>query len=149
MATTSLTQAEADALLSAEKRQADADTRDYPGLGGKLTVPLVSADGQEYFFLDLRRGRLDLRKGNYQTRGRRVVILARLDFGGAPHRNPDGQEVGSTHLHIYREGFGDKWAIPVPTAQFPSIQDPWLTLEDFMCYCNIVEPPLIRRGLFT
>lgn len=99
--------------------------------------------------LDLRRGRIDLAKATYQNRGRHVVVLVRLDFGGAPHRNPDGTEIGSPHLHLYREGFGDKWAIPVPSGPFGDLSDPWRTLMDFMQYCNIVEVPTIRRGLFT
>ena len=78
-----------------------------------------------------------------------MAILARLDFGGATHRNPDGEEIGSPHLHLYREGFGDKWAFPVPSDSFADLEDPWRTLEDFMQFCNIIEPPVIRRGLFT
>lgn len=99
--------------------------------------------------LDLRRGRIDLAKGTYQNRGRQVVVLMRLDFGGAPHRNPDGDEIDSPHLHIYREGFGDKWAMPVPAEAFRDLTNPWQTPDDFMRYCSIVEPPNIRRGLFT
>lgn len=112
-------------------------------------MPLASTDRRERFFLDLRRARIDLGKGPYQNRGRQVVILARLDFGSAPHRNPDGEEIGSPHFHLYREGYGDKWPFPVPPGQFPNLHDPWMTLEDFMKYCNVVEPPNIRRGLFT
>ena len=95
MAAIDLTQAEADALLSLEKRRADDIERDYPGLGGSLSIPLVSTDGREDFSLDLYRGRINLSKGRYQTRGHQIAILARLDFGGAPHRNPDGTEIGS------------------------------------------------------
>ncbi len=97
--------------------------------------------------LDLSRGRINLAKGKYQNRGRQVTVLVRLDFGGPPHRNPDGEEVGSPHLHLYREGFGDKWAKPVPKEQFLDLSDPRQTLEDFMRLCNIVEPPIIRRGM--
>jgi len=100
--------------MAIEKRRADAIEGDYPGLGGGIAAPLISVDGREHFFLDLRRGRVNLRKGTYQTRARKVVILARLDFCGPPHRNPDDEEVGSPHLHLYQEGFGDKWAFPVP-----------------------------------
>jgi hypothetical protein len=77
------------------------------------------------------------------------VVLVRLDFGGAPHRKPDGEEVGSLHLHLYREGFGDKWAVPAPEGYFRDLANPWQMLDDFMLYCNVVEPPNIRRGLFT
>lgn len=107
MADLNLTQAEADALIAMAKDRVDNAEWNYPNLGGGISVPLVSADRREQFVLDLRRGRIDLAKGTYQNRGRQMVVLVRLDFGGAPHRNPDGEEVG------------------------------------------IVEPPIIRRGLFT
>ena len=149
MADANLTQAEADALIAMEKRRSDDTEWSYPDLGGYVTIPLVSIDRRESFLLDLRRGRIDLSKGTYQNRGRQVVVLARLDFGGAPHRNPDGEEIGSPHLHLYREGFGDKWAIPVSDDHFPNLHDAWQTLQDFMRYCNIVEPPMIQRGIFT
>lgn len=144
-----LTQAEADALIAMAKHRVDNVESDYPDLGGGISVPLVSADRREQFVLDLRRGRIDLGRGTYQNRGRQVVVLVRLDFGGAPHRNPDGEEIASPHLHLYREGYGDKWAVPVPGDRFEDVRDPWRTLNDFMRYCNVVEPPVIRRGLFT
>jgi len=149
MADINLTQSEADALIALEKHRADDRQWDYPDLGGSIAVPLVSADRREEFVLDVSRGRIDLAKGTYQNRGRQVVVLVRLDFGGAPHRNPDGEEIGSPHLHLYREGYGDKWAYPVPVDRFPNLADPWRALSDFMQYCNIVEPPAIHRGLFT
>jgi len=148
MTNANLTQAEADTLLAMEKHRADDLGWDYPDLGGQITIPLVSNDRREPFLLDVRRGRIDLVKGTYQNRGRQVVILARLDFGGAPHRNPDGEEVGSPHLHLYREGYGDKWACPVPPDHFSNLDDLWLTLQEFMRFCNIAEPPFIKRGLF-
>ena len=91
---TNLNQAEANALLALEKRRVSQERHDYPGLGGRVSIPLVSADRRESFSLDLRRARFDLAKGTYQNRGRHTVTLARLDFGGAPHRNPDGGKSG-------------------------------------------------------
>ena len=131
MANSDLTQAEADALMTLKKCRIDKTEWDNPGLGGRITLPLISTDRHEPFLLDLRRGRIDLAKGTYQDRGRQVVVLARLDFGGAPHRNPDGEEIASPHLHLYREGYGDKWAFPVPSDRFANLDDPRLTLEDF------------------
>lgn len=149
MADLNLTQAEAQALIDMAKHRVDDVVWDYPDLGGAISVPLRSVDQREQFVLDLRRGRIDLAKCTYQNRGRQVIVLVRLDFGGAPHRNPDGEEIGSPHLHLYREGFGDKSAIAASAHHFPSFDDPWQTLNDFMAYCNIVEPPEIRRSLFT
>lgn len=139
-----IAQAEADALIAMEKHCRDDAEWNYPYLGRYVTIPLVSIDHRESFLLDLRRGRIDLSKGTYQNRGRQVVVLARLDFGGAPHRNPDGEEIGSPHLHLYREGFGDKWAFPVPGDHFPNPHDAWQMLQDFMRYCNIVDLPIIQ-----
>ncbi len=145
-----LTQSEADALLLMKKYDANsARTWDFPDHGGKIAISLVSEDRRERFVLDVLRGRISLRKGTYQTRGRTVAVLARLDFGGPPHRNPDGQDIDSPHLHLYREGYGDKWAYPVPHDRFPNLDDAWRTLQDFMRFSKVVKPPNIRRSLFT
>ena len=149
MADIELTQAEADSLITLEKVRENDDCVDYPGLGGNVCVPLVSTDKKEHFFLDISRGTIDLKKGKYQERGRHVIVLVRLDFGGAPHRNPDGEEMPSPHLHIYRTGFGAKWAVPIPRDRFPDTDDLWRLLQDFMRYCNITNPPKLRRGVFT
>lgn len=149
MAELNLTQAEADTLIAMAKYRIDQRAWAYPDLGSKVSIPLESEDRRERFVLDLSRGRIDLRKGTWQNRGRNVVVLVRLDFGGPPHRNPDGEEVGSPHLHVYREGYADKWAMSLPAEQFEHRDDPWLMLEEFMRFCNIVEPPAIQRGLFA
>ncbi len=143
-----LSQSEAQALIDMEKVKIDDQTTKYPILGGSITIPLVSRNKRESFLLDVSRGKIDLSKGTHQNRALQIVILVRLDFGGRPHRNPDNQEIPAPHLHVYREGFGDKWAVPLPAAHFPNINDPWQTLHDFMKYCNIVEPPNIERELF-
>lgn len=141
-----LTQAEADALFTMAKRRLDDTTHRLPPHRGKISVPLESVTGRELFALDISRGGISLERRTYQTRARQTVILARLDFG-SPHRNPDGEEIGVPHLHLYREGFGDKWATLVPADHFPEPNDPWRTLFDFMTFCNVVERPDIQREL--
>lgn len=144
-----LTQAEAGALILMEKHRMDDTRWDYPGLGGSISIPLVSWNKRENFRLDVSRGHIDLLKGTYQNRAREIIVLVRLDFGGPPHRNPDGEDVPCPHWHLYREGFGDKWALPVPSDKFPNPADLWQTLEDFLRFCNVTQPPLIDRGLFV
>lgn len=145
----SLTQSEADALLALPKVKVDDEIHQFPGLGGKLIVELISKDKREHFLLNIYRGRIEISRGNYTTRARGTVILARLDFGGSPHRNPDGEEIDCPHLHLYREGFGHKWAFPIPPDLFENVEDPWQTLHDFMRFCAIEDPPQIVRGLFA
>ena len=149
MADINLTQAEADALIAMEKHRASEDHADFPMGGQSVVLPLQSADRREQFLLDLSRGRIDLLKVKMQNRARQVVVLVRLDLGGAPHRNPDDEEIPVPHLHVYREGYGDKWAVPVPADRFSNLRDVWVTLEEFMRFCNIAQPPHIERGLFT
>jgi hypothetical protein len=112
-------------------------------------VPLQSPDKREQFLLDLSRGRIDLLKVKMQNRARQVMVLARIDLSGAPHRNPDDQEIRGPHLHVYREGFGDKWAVPLAADRFRNPSDVWTTFEDFLGFCNITRPPHVERGLFT
>jgi hypothetical protein len=143
-----ISQIEADGLLAMPKVKVNDDPHEYPGSGDQLSIPLISQDQRENFELDIwRSGNIQL-KGRYQNRSRHTIILARFDFGGQPHRNPDDTEVSSPHLHLYREGFGDKWAFPLPKC-FTNPSDLWQTLHEFMNYCNIVERPIIHRGLFA
>lgn len=149
MAEMHITQAEADALIAMEKHRATEDRISFPMGGQSLVLALQSADKREQFMLDVRCARIDLHKVKMQSRGRQVVVLVRLDLGGAPHRNPDDVEIPAPHLHIYREGFGDKWAVAVPAELFRNTDDVWATFKDFLLFCNITQPPHIERGLFT
>lgn len=149
MADSRPTQAEADALLAVLKERLDDSEWQFPGPIPSVRIPLASRHGSERFVLDLNRGRINVLKRTYQTRGRQVVILARLDLVGAPHRNPDGTEIACPHLHLYREGYEDKWAIPVPRDLFSDLSNRQRTLDEFMAYCNVVKPPVIHPGVFT
>lgn len=147
MADTNLAQTEANALLAMEKHRANEAESDFPMRRESMSLPLHALDKHEQFFLDLSRGRIDLHKVKMQNRARQVIVLARLDLGGAPHRNPDDQEVAAPHLHLYREGYGDKWAFPLPPRNFQNPRDHWITYLDFLRFCNITQPPHVRRTL--
>jgi hypothetical protein len=149
MAEINVTQEEAEHLMAMEKRATDEREWLFPGPGDRLEVPLTSLDRREHFLLDVTRSQIKLTKATYQNRARVAIILYRLDIDGAPHRNPDGSEIPCPHLHVYREGFGDKWAVTAPPAKFPDTADLVLTLEAFMRHCNIIEPPIIQKGLFS
>ena len=142
-----LTQAEANLLLALGKHRTNDDSHRFGAL--RLEIPLQSVDQREHFLLDIGRGRIDLVKGTYQTRAKQTVILARLDFGGKPHRNPDGEEIPSPHLHIFREGFADKWAQLLPFEHFTNPDDYWALFADFLRFCNVTRPPIFEPELFV
>lgn len=104
----------------------------------KLSIPLKSEDGRHNFMLDINRNKINLSKITYQNRTRTNIILVRLDLNGAPHRNPNGDEVSGTNIHIYKEGFNDKIAEELPE-EFKDIKynDIKEFLKTFMQYCNI------------
>ena len=148
MADLELSQAEADALIAMEKLPVDDKPLKFPDPGGRLAIPLVSTDKREYFVLDVQRNRIKVAKATFQERTRQVVTLMRLDIAGAPHRNPDGIEIPCPHLHIYREGYGDKWAVPAPRDRYPDVANLFAALESFLRHCNIASPKQLNPGLF-
>src|SRR5579884_2174025 len=127
-----LTQIEADRLFQLDKIRATNDPYDFPLAGEKLIIPLVSDDRREEFLLDLTRGSIKLTKATYQNRVHQTVVLARLDIDGPPHGNPDGEVIPCPHLHQYREGYADKWAVPAPIDRFTDMADLERTLSEFM-----------------
>ncbi len=142
-----LPQADADALLATQKKRESETRYEFPAPGSKLSVPLLSMDEKEAFLLDMERYRIKLTKVKFQNRARQIVVLARIDLNGAPHRNPDGEEIPCPHLHTYREGFGDRWATSLPADRFSDPNDRWQTFLEFLTFCNVIEPPIIDQGL--
>ena len=135
-----LTQPEADILIQMKKSFVKRGIISITP-GTDQTHDLISADKRERFLLDLWRGTLRLSKLKFQTRGHKVIVLARLDIDGAPHTNPDGEILDGTHLHIYREGYEDKWAEPLSNDDFISPSNIRQIYEDFCRYCNIETLP--------
>lgn len=82
-----------------------------------------------------------LSKLKFHTRSHKVIVLARLDIDGAPHTNPDGEILDGTHLHIYREGYEDKWAEPLSSDDFKNPSNIRQIYGDFCRYCNIETLP--------
>ena len=140
-----LTQSEADALIAMAKHFADATAISIPP-GVDQTRDLVSIDPKERFLLDIWRATFRLSKVRYQTRGHQIIVLVRLCIDGAPHTNPDGARLTGSHLHVYREGYDDKWAQPIDPTLFVDLGNIAQLFEDFCAYCNIQRLPPFQVG---
>ncbi|MBF0588495.1 MAG: hypothetical protein HQL53_05155 [Magnetococcales bacterium] len=92
----SLSQAEADRLFKMDKRDHSQRVWRFPGLGGRVNIPIISMDKREHFCLDVGRSRIELAKASFQKRWSKTIILIRLDLGGT-HRNPDDQMFSGPH----------------------------------------------------
>ncbi len=143
-----LPQEEADRLIAMKKRKVDDRRWAFHAFGARQSIALIGEDQREEFLLDIERGRINFMKVKYQTRGRKTIALVRLDIEGPKHTNPDGEELPCPHIHIYREGFADQWAIPLPST-FAGANTLGELLLHFFEYCQIVDPPHVDIGVFS
>lgn len=116
----------------------------------------MSADGHDRFLLDLERGLKKRARLKYQARAHKVCVLARLDLDGPAHRNPPNgphrpnERLEGHHLHLYREGFGDRVAYfphEVPGFAVPADGSHVSWLIAFLTYCGVTHTPLIQDGI--
>ena len=144
-----LTQTEANQLLKMKKHCTETESYEFPFGGKKVKIPLVSEDRRHEFELDVHSRRIDLKKYTFGTRTRRVITLVRVDLrSGGRHVNPDRTVITGAHIHLYREGHGDKYAEPLPQ-ELGNPDCAFDVLQRFMDYCKIVTKPVISRSLFT
>ena len=133
---TVLTQQEADALLEMLKKlKQEEQAFIFPSPGEYKKLDLISEDGKYAFVVDVnRKGYINIaRRYTYQGRYQNAHILLRLDINGPEHRNPDGTVLSGNHMHIYREGLEDKFAVEIPN-DIANPDDLCQTLIDFLVY---------------
>lgn len=131
-----LSQKEADSLIEILKEIRDqGQVFTFPQPGEYKKIEVVSTDGKHVFIVDVnRKGSVNIyKKCTIQSRYQKDVPLLRLDINGPDHTNPDGETICGSHLHIYREGYGDKYAFPVPPS-IPNTDDLIQALIDFLKY---------------
>jgi len=139
-----LTQTEADQFIQMVKHFVRAPASITIPPGADETYELASVDDRENFLLDVWRGTLRLTKLKFQNRVRTAIVLVRLDVDGAPHTNPDGQRLSGTHLHLFKEGYDDRWAYPVDSSMFTLLSDAGATFQEFCSFCKIESPPPVQ-----
>ncbi len=158
----SLVQAEADDLFRMVKQPRSAANLhvEITASIDRREIELVSIDGRELFILDIGRTGVVEFKYKLQKRARRNIVLRRLDWIGSPHTNPEvdnlpsgindamnGVEVACPHIHIYIEGWGDKWAVPAHVEIGNEIEIISAS-NAFINYLNINNTTFFRGGLF-
>jgi hypothetical protein len=137
----SLPDLEASRLLNALKQLIDTKPILFPILQSYLVLEANSTQTNDKFQIDVQRKTLHVKKCTYQTRFKKSINLLRLDIEGSSHSNPDGKEVPCPHIHIYREGYDDKWAYPLRTKIDTDPNNLIQVLIDFLEYNNIHNAP--------
>ena len=130
-------------VLAARKIKAtETDFHLTSSLLKPVSVPLIApaliapAIAGEAFSLDVTQKRIVLKLKCQLRSTTHSAILAWLDFA-SPHRNPDGTTVGVPYLHVYREGYGDRFAYEVAPAILRNPDDPLQVLLDFLATYHI------------
>ena len=157
-----ISQQDADFFFEMEKYPDEEKEYQFPSSGQKLTIPFTSLDKRENFLFDIYRGAIKITKITLQNRVRKAFVLRRLDIDGPTHTNPEvedipldflkpynGKEIPTPHLHVYVEGFGEKWALPANDILVTENKDIYEMMEQFFSYCNIKQLPNIKKTLLV
>ena len=140
-----LSQSEVNALMEMTKFFVKENPK-FPDNGNDTSFELSANNNREKFFLDVgRSGKIELGKTKIQNRHSSYTVLVRLEIDAPPHINPDGTNQGRNHIHIYKEGYEDRWAYNIDefeNASFGGCTCFQEYIEKFCDYCNIKLPEM-------
>ena len=143
-----LTQSEYDYIMSQDKVFDDPDTTIRLGPAPiQWTRQINSSVNKEIYLLDFYRGSFELTKYTINKRYRQTITLLRYDNGGR-HTNPDGEIFEGAHVHLYREGFNDKFAFPVSKIGIDATDAMESVFHKIMYFCKINRVPDIELTMF-
>ncbi len=95
-------------------------------------------DPYEVFYLNITQTAIEF--GRYFTVTRffqTPLVRACLD-PDAVHPNPDGTKIKGAHIHLYRQGYKDRFAYPLSEKGFTNTEIvPFL--KEFLKFCNIED----------
>jgi hypothetical protein len=138
-----LSQSEFDYLMSQEKEFEDKSTILLGPAPLQWSKKIISTSTKDTFSLDFYRGTFRLEKYTYNHRFKQNTVLIRFDSYGM-HTNPDGEKMEGFHVHIYKEGFGDKFAYPASHFGIKDSDTIEVVLQRILRYCNINKIPPIE-----
>ena len=138
-----LSQEKANNLIAMDKFFNGAKMN-LPQVGETAKIELSDSSKSHTFYFDIdRRGRIEL-KSKFQNRYETNEVLVRLDINGPQHINPDGSKVGRNHIHIYKEGYADRWAYDTDKFGFGVYNSFQEYFFKFCEYCHIQIPSNIQ-----
>ena len=127
--------------LLSEKKEFIQQNAVFPVQGTILPLNGVGMSTRIDYIVDINRKYYSLKRITFHQRVFTNISLLRLDLvDSKPHRNPDGTKISGTHLHVYREGFGDTWAYelddPALNSLFPGFDFTSFKPDDHLARFN-------------
>lgn len=142
MSTYSLSQDEAEKLLSMLKRSLEAAVK-FPNLGNKTIFDVEGIESNDIFKIQIYRGNKNPKKYNIGALIFKYnVPLLELHINPTNiHQNPDGTKITGSHWHVYSEEYGRGKAFPAEYIESENfVQNTIAFLEKF----NVVEKPKVE-----
>jgi hypothetical protein len=144
----SITQSEYDFLMGQKKVFDDSSLPiEFGPAPIHWTRQVNSLSSKDIFLIDFRRGSIEISKYTVNKRYRQTIIMLRYDNGGR-HTNPDGTKFEGAHVHLYKEGFDDKFAYPISTVGIEETDSIETVFTKIMYFCNISKFPTIEIPMF-
>lgn len=85
-----------------------------PMNGRKEKLKAIFKDTDEYINIYLLSSGRNAGKTSNTATYQNNTVLIRIDLAPTPpHQNPDGEIIKESHVHVFKEGFDDKWATPL------------------------------------
>lgn len=142
-----LSQTEYEVVMALQKEFEDGITPLLLGPGPvRWTRQLFSPETHEEFILDYHKGNIAIEKFVVNHRYRQSIILLRYCHTGR-HTNPDGITLDGPHIHLYREGYADKFAFPAAEMGINISDDIQVIFRKVSQLCNIQITPTINFNL--
>ena len=142
-----ISDAEFQYLLKLEKKLVDIDEIKIGPPPQKWTRKIESLDRTQSFLLDYRRGVLEVARYTWNGRYRQTVIMLRYDSRGM-HTNPDGARISGPHFHLYKEGYGTKFAYPPQDYGIDPDADMTDICKQVLGFFSVVQVPNIQATMY-
>jgi len=113
----------------------------------KWSKEIVAPDYKEMFILDYYRGKIEI-KYTYNKRYRKSTVILRFDsFGRHTNPGPNFEKFDGPHVHIFKEGYDDKFAYPIEVLNITPTENDQEVLEKICTYFNITARPSIQLSM--
>ena len=133
-----LTQVEAESLIQVQKvfedRSAIIMNRPY-----KTERKLFSvANHMDVFYLNLNETAIEFGKYSINNRFFQIPLVRICIDKDSVHENPDGKLIRGSHIHVFKENYGDKFADDLNLYGITGTT-PVQILSQFLGFCHIEQ----------
>lgn len=115
----------------------------FPSLGKKREFEVLGDTRRDIFIVYIFRGTVEVRKCNISGRTKDGTQLMELHLSPTTiHLNPDGTKISGSHLHIYTQEYGRRYAVPFDLEDRSIVENCIVFMNKF----NIIKRPEILHA---